>query len=191
VPPIALPTAEEVERIYQQARDEGYAAGRKEGYDAGYAEGQTAGYAEGKARGDQEAARLTALGVSFAAALDSLEQQMAGDLLSLALTMTKQMLRETLRIKPEALLPAVQEAMGGLLPNAGHPTLTLHPDDAALVREHLASDLAQLPWRIVEDGKMERGGCRVESDSGEVDATLESRWKSLNEALGRDDNWNG
>lgn len=190
-PAIALPTAEDVERIYQQARNEGLEAGKQEGYEAGFAAGQAAGYAEGKAKGDQEAARLASLGASFADALGALEQQVASDLLTLALEMSKQMLRETLRLKPEALLPAVQEAMRGLLPNTRQPTLVLHPEDAALVREHLATELSQLPWRIVEDAKMGRGGCRVESENGEVDATMENRWKRLNEALGRNDSWHG
>lgn len=190
-PAMALPTAEDVERIYQQARNEGLEAGKQEGYEAGFAAGQAAGYAEGKAKGDQEAARLASLGASFADALGALEQQVASDLLTLALEMSKQMLRETLRLKPEALLPAVQEAMRGLLPNTRQPTLVLHPEDAALVREHLATELSQLPWRIVEDAKMGRGGCRVESENGEVDATMENRWKRLNEALGRNDSWHG
>jgi len=190
-PPLTLPTAEEVEHIYQQARNEGLEAGKKEGYEAGFAAGQAAGYAEGKAKGEQEAVRLASLGTAFADALGALEQQMAGDLLNLALEMSKQMLREALRVKPEALLPAVQEAMRGLLPNTRQPTLVLHPEDAALVREHLATELSHLPWRIIEDAKMGRGGCRVESENGEVDATMENRWRRLNEALGRNDNWHG
>ena len=36
-----------------------------------------------------------------------------------------------------------------------------------------ASDpLAQLPWKIVDDVRIERGGCRIETAASEVDATL-------------------
>ncbi len=180
-PEVVLPTVEEIEAIRQQARDEGLAAGRQEGYDAGYAEGQ--------AQGQQEAAHLAALAASYEKALHGLEQAMANDMLGLALDMAKQILRESLNLKPEAVLPVVQEAIGVLVQTTRHPVLVLHPDDAALVRKHLAAELSHLPWKIVEDGQMGRGGCRVESETIEIDATLENRWKRLAEALGRHDSW--
>lgn len=181
-PPPALPTAEEIEGVRAQARDEGLAAGRQEGYAAGYAEGQ--------ARAGQEASQLAALMVSYEQALQGLEQEMAEEMLHLALDLAKQMLREGLRIKPEAVLPVVREAIGELVQSTRHPVLVVHPDDAALVRRHLASELATLPWKITEDVQMSRGGCRVESESVEIDATLENRWKRLTEVFGRHDNWN-
>lgn len=182
-PPPALPTAEEIEAVRRQARDEGFAAGRDEGYAAGYAEGQV--------RAGEEAARLAALMTSYDRALGTLEQELADEMLRLALDMAKQVLREGLRVKPEAMLPVVREAIGELVQTTRHPVLVLHPDDAALVRRHLASELATLPWKLMEDGQMTRGGCRVESESVEIDATLENRWKRLTEAFGRHDNWEG
>lgn len=180
-PPPALPTEQEIEAIRSRAGEEGFAAGKRQGYDAGYAEGQ--------ARAGQEAAQLGALMASFERALGTLEQDLADDMLHLAFDMTKQMLREGLRLKPEAMLPVVREAIGQLVQTTRHPVLVLHPDDAALVRRHLASELANLPWKLMEDGQMARGGCRVESESVEIDATLENRWKRLTEAFGRHDSW--
>lgn len=181
-PEVVLPTAEEIDGIRRQARNEGLAAGRQEGYDAGYAEGRTSAA--------EEAAQLVALMASYEQALHGLEQEMAEEMLRLALDLTKQVLREGLRVRPEAMLPVVREALGELVQTTRHPVLVLHPDDAALVRRHLASDLATLPWKIMEDGQMVRGGCRVESESVEIDATLESRWKRLTEVLGQHDSWN-
>lgn len=183
---VVLPTVEEVEAIRRQAHDEGRAEGRAEGRQEGY----DAGYAEGQAHAAQEVAQLAALKASYESALHGLEQGMADELLQLALDMARQMLREGLRIKPEAVLPMVREAIGELVQTTRHPVLVLHPDDAALVRRHLASELSALPWKIKEDPQISRGGCRVESESVEIDATLENRWKRLTEALGRHDNWN-
>nr|MBP9956812.1 flagellar assembly protein FliH [Pseudomonas sp.] len=38
-------------------------------------------------------------------------------------------------------------------------------------------------WQLQPDELVSRGGCRVNSASGELDATWESRWDSLLEQL--------
>jgi flagellar assembly protein FliH len=69
--------------------------------------------------------------------------------------------------------------------------LLVHPADAALIRKAAEDDsaLAALPWKIVEDAHIERGGCRLETPTTEVDATLETRWRRVLASLGRDDPW--
>ena len=119
----------------------------------------------------------------------SLDQEMAQELLTLALAVARQMLREALKVRPELVLPVVRQAIASLPQANQHPQLFLHPDDAALVRSGLESELAQGHWRVVEDGQMQRGGCRLETAQSELDATLESRWKKVLEALGRDGEW--
>jgi flagellar assembly protein FliH len=42
---------------------------------------------------------------------------------------------------------------------------------------------------VVEDPQIERGGCRLETPSTEIDATLETRWRRVIASLGRDDPW--
>lgn len=51
----------------------------------------------------------------------------------------------------------------------------LHPEDAALVRERLASPQAERAWSIIEDPVLGRGGCRVTAENSEIDARLETR----------------
>lgn len=184
-PAISLPTVEEVEAIRRQAYDEGMAEGRREGYAQGLAQGT----AEGRVQAGEEAKRLAALGTAFQSALDGLESEVAEDMVALVLDISRQVLRETLRVKPDAVLAVVREVMGLVAPGTRHGTLVLHPADAALVREHLAGDLAALPWKIAEDAQLSRGGCRVESESVEIDATVENRWHRVAEALGRHDVW--
>jgi flagellar assembly protein FliH len=41
----------------------------------------------------------------------------------------------------------------------------------------------------VEDILVERGGCRLDTATTEVDATLETRWRRIIGALGSDDPW--
>lgn len=145
-----LPTAEDLERFHREAHLEGYETGRREGLAAGYREGQ--------AKAKAEADRLRMLADSLEEALKSVEQELGQELLSLSLDIARQMLRRALKVKPELLLPVVRSAMESLPHNAQHPHIHLHPDDAALVREMLETELLQAGWKVVEDMRITRGG---------------------------------
>jgi flagellar assembly protein FliH len=61
----------------------------------------------------------------------------------------------------------------------------LHPLDAAIVRERLAEPQAERAWTLVEDPVMSRGGCRVSTDTAQIDARLEARLANvLNHLMG-------
>jgi hypothetical protein len=63
--------------------------------------------------------------------------------------------------------------------------LAIHPEDAPLVRARLGESLTQSGWQIVEDATLSRGGCRLECQAGDIDASLEHRWQRLMETLGQ------
>lgn len=170
---VPLPTAEEVENIHQQA----------------YQEGFSSGYQEGKGKVDAEMARLTQLMSALDQALFQFDDTLTQNLLSLALDVAKQMTREALLVRPELVLPVVREAINSLPQASQHPHLTMHPEDAALVRSLMADEMNHFHWKLMEDGRVERGGCRVETANSEIDATVESRWKRILASLGRDGAW--
>lgn len=184
-----MPDAAEIERQIQEAfataREMGHADGYREGYAAGEAAGREAGLAEVRL----EASRLATLAEGFAAALRTSEAQLGSDLLELALSIARQVVRAQVRTHPEWLIDVVREAMLALPSQHGHPTLYVHPDDATMVRERLADSIAHTGWRIAEDATIEPGGCRVENGASEVDATLASRWKRVVEAIGTRADW--
>lgn len=200
LPVTPLPTAEELERIHEEARqagyDAGYAEGRAQGYDEGYKQGHEEGYAAGKSEGmaeglaetRSEATRLAALIEQIDNAGRHLDQSVADDVLALSLEVARQVIRQALRVKPELLLAVVREALAAL-PHADHPILYLHPDDAALVREHLGEQIQHAGWRITDNMSITPGGCRVETGNSEVDGTLETRWKRSLEAIGLRQDW--
>jgi flagellar assembly protein FliH len=176
-----LPTAESLEEIHQQAH--------QEGYEIGFNEGMATGYQQGKARAEQEVLRLNALIDSVEEAVSQVDQATREALLGLALEISKQILRQALKIKPELLLPIVRGAMESIPQHSQHPHLHLHPEDAMLVRAHMQAEIAHGGWKIVEDHRMEQGGCRIETTAAEVDATLPSRWQRLSVALSQDVSW--
>lgn len=119
-----------------------------------------------------------------------IEQRLAGDVLAVSLEVARLVLRESLRLKPDLMLAALREGMAGLPSLSEQTTLLLHPADAHLLRS-LSDDAPALPmpWKIVEDAHITRGGFKLETVSTEVDGSLETRWQRVIAALGRDDAW--
>jgi len=170
---VTLATATEIERMHAEAREQGYAAG----------------HAEGIAAAQQSAARIDAVLASLQLSIKEIDQHVADQLLATAVEIANQVLRQSLRIKPELLLPVVREAVATLNAHMGHPALYVHPDDAALIRTELGDQLAGNNWRLIEDASLTVGGCRVELGASEVDATLETRWRRVIEAIGISQDW--
>ncbi len=176
-----LPTVEQLERMHDDARNEGLAAG--------FAEGRAAGLAEGHAAAARDVEHLRTLIESFAQQLAIADQAIAHEALLLSLDVSKAMLKRALAIKPDFVIDIVREAIE-YLPLVQQPALLhLNPDDAVLVRARLGEEIAGGGWRIVEDADVTRGGCRVDTASNQIDATAETRWQRIAAALGLDDAW--
>jgi flagellar assembly protein FliH len=183
--PLTLPTTEQIEHIFQQAQEDGYSAGLQAGRSAGYQEGKQNAEAELKI----EIKHIQSILSELDKELHQIDQQVAQDLLTLALTLSKKMITEALKIRPEFVLPIVQEAIRQLPHAAQHPHLYLHPDDALLVSNHLSDELSQSDWKICKDEKIDRGGCRVDAAGSEVDASLSTRWQRILATIGQENNW--
>ena len=170
---VMLPTAAQLERLQQQAHEEGYAAGRH----------------EGGAQVAAEAERLQQLAAALSEESRKFDQRVADDLLGLALAIAKQVLRQALKLRPELILATVNEVLGQLPLAQQRARLLLHPEDVVLVRLALGERLKQSGWELVQSAEIARGGCRLMSAVCEVDATLERRWQRVIEAIGGEHAW--
>lgn len=176
-----LLSEEELDAIRAQAREEGLVQGREQGY--------ADGLAAAREQGRLERQRLEDMARSFAAEIAQANESVAQELLDLALELSRALLKTALEVRPALLLPIVQDAIQ-YLPTLQPPArLFLHPADAQLVREQLGDTLQSQGWQIQDDKQILRGGCRLETRSNQIDATLDTRWQRLNAALGKDTAW--
>jgi flagellar assembly protein FliH len=176
---------EQVDAVREAAKREGFQAGFAIGHD----EGLKAGFEAGRAEADKQAATLKQLAGAFGRELATADETMADDMLNLALDLAKAMLKTALTIRPELVVPVVGDAIR-YLPSVQQPAvLYLHPQDVALVKEHMGDELEKSGWRVAEDLQLARGGCRVETASNQVDSSLQMRWQRIAEALGKDSDW--
>ena len=163
----ALLTARQLESLQKHAFEEAHAAG----------------YAAGKSEARAHVERFGALMRTFARPLEDLDASVEEALVALAVTIARQIIRRELRADSGEIVAVVREALALLPVGVREVRVHLHPDDARVVRA-LAdggsgfsrdSSSQEQMWRIVEDPALGRGGCRVESESSQIDARIETR----------------
>ena len=157
--------------------------------DAARAEGYAEGLAAGRVEGEQACGRMKQLAESFGNTLDNFDFRLADMVLELALDVARQVVAGELAARPERILDVVNLALKQMAETSREARLLLNPDDAALVRPHLDQVLDKNRLRIVEDVRIVRGGCLIETAQGDLDATLPGRWRQVVQVLGSNKNW--
>jgi len=174
----AGPTVGELEALEQKTYQEAHAAG--------YAAGMKAARTEMQSRLAQLTAqveRVAAVLDQLARPLEQLDQEVGQQLAGLSLTIAKQLVRRELKTEPAQVIAIIRETVELLPASARDVRVHLHPEDAAVVRERLAAPSAERAWNIVEDPVLNRGGCRVMTDTTQIDARLETRINSIASSL--------
>lgn len=178
---------QERQALYERLRREAEEAGYQAGLEKGYAEGMEKGLEEGRIQARDElkeqtrqtVAPLKSLAKQFSDALERIDETVAHDLVELALATGRQLAGVALQETPEQILTIVRELLHTEPPLVGQQRLWLNPEDHAVVEAHLGNELSAANWKLQPDDQLARGGCRVTSAQGELDATFESRWQTI------------
>ena len=157
------------------------AEAHKEAFEQGLTEGRQAGRAEVQAQVD----RLAGMFYDLAKPFDALDTEVERELLSLAMALARQIVRRELKTDPTQIIGIIREAIAALPVATRDVRVHLHPEDASVVKQHLAPTENERAWTIIEDPVMARGGCQVTTNTSRIDARLETRLGSiLSELLG-------
>ncbi len=160
-------TIEQIEQIQQEAREEGFRQGEAEGR------------REGAAAVQAEAEHLRQVLESLHPFVEGLDRRLEQELVTLAVTIARQLVRRELRTEPGQIVAAVREALAVLPSSDRSVRLHLHPEDARIVRDALHLSDREQPWKVIEDPTLSRGGAWLETDTSRVDATVESRLNAV------------
>ncbi len=166
-------TQQRIRLIFEDARRQGFEAGIE----------------QGRSETEQETQRLRQLAESLDGALDTLDFRLADEVLNLALDVARQVIAGELAARPERILDVVRQALQQMAETTREARLLMNPEDARLVRPILNEQLDKSRLRIVEDARIVRGGCLIESPQGDHDATLQTRWRQVISVLGSNRNW--
>jgi len=160
------PSAKDLEQIRQQA------------YKEGFTKGKNAGLKSGQNEVSLQVGYLKQVIQNMQSPLEGFDEQLSHEVAELSIAIARQIIRRELRQEPGQVVAIAKEALAQLPGSANKITITLQPEDAALLREFLPEDGEQA-YRIIENGTTQRGGCMVEADNSRIDATVEKQISSV------------
>lgn len=171
----ALPTVEEIEEMQKVAFEEASEQGWQEGYSKGLEEGRDRGFNEGRSELDQRVMEFRELVNLLDEPLKELDQQIEEELVELSFGIAKQLIRRELKTEAGQVVSVVRDAIQALPAYSRNIKVSMHPEDAELLRSSLQMDNADPGWNLVENPLLTRGGCQVETETSRIDASLENR----------------
>jgi flagellar assembly protein FliH len=176
----------EAEQIRQQAWQQGYA----DGYQAGEQQARAQLEAEYQQAYHQLQAQLQAQVAHFLGQLQAQFEQylrhLEPQMLDLTLQIARKIVREELRQHPEHVLAIIRDALRRVQ-GFGQVRVRVHPLDLELARQQKATLLTVIDslegLEIVEDRRVEQGGCIVETAQGIYDARIGTQLDEIEQEL--------
>lgn len=160
------------------------------------------GYADGSARAEEEARIAIEEGIKIEAA--SLREDMEtfceavlleqervwrdieGQLKDLAMEIAERVLKAELTVNPDVVVQITQHAMRRLA-DKDQVRIRVNPDDVERLRDHREEIMRLFEGlrsvEILEDRRVGIGGVQIETDTGMVDARIETQMHELTRAL--------
>jgi flagellar assembly protein FliH len=183
---IRLKAIQDAERIREQARREGYQRGYDEGYHDG--EQQAHQHADAELQRTLETLRtqlqqvIESVHAQHKAYLQHAESQM----LDLVLEVARKVVREELKLQPAHVLAIVRDALRRVQ-GVGRLRIRVNPLDVDLLRQNRPSLLQVVEGiegiEIVEDRRVDQGGCIIETEQGVYDARIRTQLGEIERAL--------
>lgn len=163
----------------QELQQEAYEEGKELGYAEGYKKGEQQGYLDKKQQMEQNHVAISSILEMLVDPLKEFDDEIVQQLADLSMLVASQVIRRELHAEKGEIVGVVREAMVALPVSIRKIILTIHPEDAILIREAFAlgeqEDSDELRWKLVEDPMITRGGCKLASENSSIDATVEAR----------------
>jgi flagellar biosynthesis/type III secretory pathway protein FliH len=136
-----------------------------------------------------EEAKAAAVGQLIAAERRAREmlEEARGDLTALAVRIAEKLLGEDLRIRPEGVASIVESCLRSCR-ESRRIVARVNPADLPLVEAALPRLRGTLEHDVLTvrgDEEVQRGGCIVDTELGQIDGRLDTQLRAIREALGR------
>lgn len=155
-------TVEEIQVLQKQAYEEG----RQEGMQKGMAEMQV------------KAKQLVNVFNFMARPLQQLDADVEKELAQFALTIASMLLKKECSVDAEHINTLIHETLEYLPLNSRNVRVKLNPSDISLLTQ-AGVELKTPDWMGVADKAVTQGGCVIESDTSQIDATVETRIQQI------------
>ncbi len=154
----------------------------REAFAKGYEQGERAGTEAGAKRAEAMLRRLAQTLDELADVRRSMIHQTERQMVQLALSIAKRIVRREVLVDRELTLAMARVALDRLGDSTA-VTIRLHPDDydATAARRDVVPAGSRVT--VVADGAVSRGGCLVQSEFGFVDASVDAQFQEIARAL--------
>lgn len=154
----------------------------REAFAKGYEQGERAGIEAGTKRVDAMLRRLGQTIEELASLRRTILAQTERQMVDLALAIAKRIVRREVTIDQDIVVALARVAIDRLGEMSG-ATIHLNPEDAAFAVGRHGEHWAGAGVSVVADQAVARGGCRVESEFGLVEASVDSQVEELSRAV--------
>lgn len=176
---------EEAEALRRQGWEEGYRAGWEEGYRKGIEEAQTEAEAirrEGEKIREEAKLVLKEAREVYKETIEIAEER----ILELAMEIAEEIVGRQLELSRDIILDIARRAIQRVAEGQFY-TIYASPDEVAFLRQYREELLKEVPpnarLQIIADPAVKPGGCRVETENGFVDATVDTQLAEVRRLL--------
>ncbi len=156
-------------------------------YSIGYDQGKKDGEEIGRKQYQAVAMRLEKLLESINEGAEALLPQYESQMVEVAMEAARQIIDREIELSPEIVLDSIRAAMG-LIVEGSAVHLHLNPADIDALEEKIREQFVMAGRHgldIVNDPRVERGGCLIETEYGLIDATVRAKWQAVSDTIKR------
>jgi flagellar assembly protein FliH len=180
----------QAETVTAAARVDGFEEGRQGGYQTGLTQGYAAGVEQALAEHKQQltaaAEALSQAAARFDEARAQFTREALADCVELALAVARRVTKRQAQLDPQVLAANLEQALKMVI-GCTRLRIAFHPLDRATITQVLEklrfSNVAVETAQVVEDPAIARGGCRIDTEHGTVDADIDAQLQRLIDQL--------
>jgi flagellar assembly protein FliH len=154
----------------------------REAFASGFAQGERAGAETAAVQADAMLRRLTHTIEEVATLRTRIARDTEQQMVQLALTVARRILQREVSVDRELVMAIARVALDRVA-DAAKVTLRLNAEDHAAIAAAHHEGWPGGHVTVIADARLPRGGCRLESDLGNIDAGLDAQLHEMTQAL--------
>lgn len=197
--PVPSISEEELELLKQEAKSQAYQEGFEQGHKEGFENGKQSGYDQGYLVGQQQGREqieqqlvdekqqavqaITDLINNFEQSIKEIDELIVPQLFDLALVAAQKTVGSLSKVKQKQLMHTINQLVEQCSMLSDPIVLHLNPADLRWLEPMLNDDINPHQWQFVADANVEEGGCKLLTDTNEVNSNINQHWQMMSDHL--------
>ncbi len=183
------------QEVKAQAYQEGFSLGQTEGFDVGKQSGYEQGFALGQQEGRQKIEQqlsdeklkavesIADLIQNFQQSISEIDELIVPKLVDLALLAAQKTVGTLSKVKQKQLVFTVQRLIEQCSMLSEPISVHFNPDDLLWLEPIINEEIKQYHWQLIADPNIESGGCKIFTETNEIDTNVTDQWQIMSDFL--------